>query len=111
MDYPLISQNPIDGRWEARFDGVEIAGFEYSKVEDAISQLVNWRAQKEVAKDSMDRLEQQRQIEAGSGWQNATGLVVGLFGMAICVVIAMTINAWPMIREFFTVDVWTFFGG
>ena len=97
MDYPLISQNPIDGRWEARFDGVEIAGFEYSKVEDAISQLVNWRAQKEAAEDSLDRLEQQRQMEAGSGWQSPEVVALCLFGGVACVVLCATWQVVPMI--------------
>jgi hypothetical protein len=60
MDYPLISQSPIDGRWEARFDGLELASMDYDKLENAISELVNWRAQQNALEHSHDEWEQQR---------------------------------------------------
>jgi hypothetical protein len=103
----FITQNRIDGRYQAKVDDVLIAGYDYDAVEKTVSELIAWRSQKQTAEDSLDALEQQRQTT--SAWGSAENAVMCLGMMVGIIVVATGFHVWPLIKEMALE--WFSFGG
>jgi hypothetical protein len=79
----FITQNSIDGAWEARIDGVTIRGADYDAVERIVSEVVCQRATKAEIEESLDRYEAESQSPGWGGPEIAVacGFAIVLIGM------------------------------
>jgi len=90
----FITQNPIDGQYETRIDGVTIRSESYDAVERVAYEIGLHRAWKTRVEESLD----QSAAEHGRtpGWGGAEIAVACGFFMALCIVVAtgLKIAAW-----------------